>query len=73
MVTGCPYADRNPSFRHILCKRRYNGRKPETEKECIHAVCGHQYFCPNTQRWELTPEAEKCPTRKTEKDGEQHG
>lgn len=46
----CPYAYRENGKNTVLCKQMKDA-----------PYCGHQYFCPNTQRWENTEGARGCP------------
>lgn len=46
----CPYAYRVNGKNAVLCRQLKDA-----------PYCGHQYFCPNTQRWENTEGARKCP------------
>lgn len=50
----CEQAYRKPGKNSVHCKiQTANGGKWD--------FCAHQYFCPNSNRWELNAEANKCP------------
>ncbi len=46
----CPYAYRENGRNTVLCRQIKDA-----------PYCAHQYFCPNTQRWENTEGARGCP------------
>ena len=50
MTYKCPHAYRANGKNTVFCG-----------KLDIAPYCGHQYFCPNTQRWENTEDARNCP------------
>lgn len=52
----CGFAYRKLGDVSIHCKRQ---NKPFD-------YCAHQYLCPQTKRWELSPPYADCPLRKKE-------
>ena len=53
---------KNTSFCYLVESYRENGKNTVLCKQMKDApYCGHQYFCPNTQRWENTEGARGCP------------
>lgn len=63
MADSCPYAFRVRGDVSIHCLAL---------KAARYSQCGHQYFCPNTGKWETSPEARKCPLRKKSNDTERN-
>lgn len=63
MASKCPYAFRVRGDVSLHCLRLMETRYPQ---------CGHQYFCPNTGRWEASPESNKCPIRKKSNETERN-
>lgn len=63
MADSCPYAFRVRGDVSIHCLAL---------KSAQYSQCGHQYFCPNTRKWETSPEARKCPLRKKSNDTERN-
>lgn len=60
----CPHVTRARGFEQILCQTLFkNGAIPTTTIGKAEACCAFQYFCPVTQRWELTKGCEKCKAR----------
>ncbi len=65
---ACAKAVRVRGFYQVLCRNLFvDGKEPVTMMERAQACCIHQYFCPQTQRFENTPGARKCPKRLEEK------
>lgn len=53
----CPYAYKQLGMVSLLCKKQEGKKFP---------ICGHQYLCGVTGKWENTAQAGRCPLRKTE-------
>lgn len=48
---NCPYAFRKPRDVAIHCN----------QLDGANDYCAHQYFCPDTGRWEATKQSNECP------------
>lgn len=63
---SCPYSQRARGFPHLMCALLYPlDGMPGTAIGKANVVCAHQYLCPQTNRWELSPNANNCPRRAT--------
>ena len=63
MAGKCPYAFRVRGDVSLHCTLL---------KEARYSQCAHQYFCPNTGRWEPSPEAKRCPARRKSNEAERN-
>lgn len=50
----CKYSKRSIGGRTVLCTKA-----PKIGQQL--GICGNQYFCGRTMRWEHTAAAERCP------------
>lgn len=57
MAVKCPYAYRKPGTVSLQCGAQAGSAYP---------ICGHQYLCGVTGKWENTAQAERCPLREKE-------
>ncbi len=59
----CEHAYTDPKVRGILCKK-CDAPCGSGAKGVVHALCGHQRFCPTARCYTLLPGWEKCVKRR---------
>ena len=57
----CPYAHRQKRINFMMCKRLMDYTKKDYTKteDCASAICAFGYWCPQTNRLEVSSDAKK--------------
>ena len=59
----CPNAMKARGSPYQLCGLTAKGMETASMAELVKHLCACQYFCPETQSWELKRESLNCPKR----------